>query len=78
MSLEEDDLTDCFVTPEQTREELEDLESQLAQIYHLEGSIEEIRQQLISLDLTGQLVEDELVADWHGAYASFLDWQQNP
>jgi hypothetical protein len=73
-----EDLTDCFVTPEQTREELEELESQLARIYKLEGSVEEIRQQLISLNLAGQLVEDELVADWHGAYASFLDWQRHP
>jgi hypothetical protein len=30
-----------------------------------------IRQQLIALD---ELVEDELVADWHDLYASYLAW----
>jgi hypothetical protein len=33
-----------------------------------------IHNQLISLDVTNNLPEDELVADWHDAHSNYVDW----
>jgi hypothetical protein len=38
------------------------------------GITQDIRQTLIARDQEGQLVEDELVADWHDAYASYINF----
>lgn len=68
------DLSECVVTFEQTREELEEIERRLAERYELRGK--PIRLALIEMDKKGLLREDELVADWHEAYSSYLDWVQ--
>lgn len=63
---------DCVVTFEQTKASLEAVEVKLADRLGLQGS--NVREQLLSLDRDNRLVEDELVADWHGFLASYLDW----
>lgn len=62
---------ECLVTREQTEARLVLVESELADRL---GIRENVRHTLIQLDKSNELVEDELVADWHDLYASYLDW----
>jgi len=71
-------LDGCLITLEQTRDELEDIERRLARRHGIDGSAGDVRQTLIDMIRSGAIVEDELVADWHGAYCSYLDWMANP
>lgn len=73
-----DDLTwysqnnvECFETFENTCNKLEAIEKLLAQRLNLQGNA---REELLTLDKQNLLVEDEVVADWHDLYASYLDW----
>lgn len=66
-----EDWSDCYVSFEQSKAELEEIEKQLAQRLNLTG---DIRAQLIALAKSGELVEDDLVQDWHGAYAGYVDY----
>jgi hypothetical protein len=67
-----DDLQDCAVTFDEIRDELEDIERALARRFGIRGAA--VRRRLIEMDDDGQLVEDDLVADWHEAYSSYLAW----
>jgi hypothetical protein len=71
------DLDGCIVTFEQTQAELEDIERQLAHRHGIEGDTLAIRKALIEMIRSGAIIEDELVADWLGAHASYLDWLRN-
>lgn len=51
--------------------QLERIEVKLAERLGLTG---DVRSQLIQLAKDNQLVEDELVADWHAGYAWYLAW----
>jgi hypothetical protein len=68
------DLDGCVITFEQTRAELEDIERQLAHRHGIEGDTLAIRKALIEMTRSETIIEDELVADWLGSYASYLDW----
>ena len=65
------DDTTCVETYERTKERLEEIERQLGDRL---GFRKHIRRELLALDRKGQLIEDELVADWYDAYASYQDW----
>lgn len=65
---------DCVVTFEQTSSVLAEVEQKIATDLGLHGSPEEIRNELLRLDRQGELVETNLVADWHDLFASYLDW----
>jgi hypothetical protein len=65
------DFESFVVTFDDTRDELEAIERQLAVQLDLRGHI---RIRLIELDKAGKLIEDEVVAAWHRAYTSYLDW----
>lgn len=67
--LDEDDLA-CVVTFDQIKERLESLEKILAQRF---GILENVRATLVVMDITNTLVEDEVVAEWHSAYSSYLN-----
>lgn len=69
-----EDLDLCVVTFEQTREELTAVERRLAVKLDIRGNV---RRELLRRDRLGQLVEDDLVADWHDLYASYDDWTRN-
>ncbi len=71
-----DDLLDrdCVVTFEQTSSALADVEQKLAASLGLSGAPDEIRDELLRRDRLGELVETQLVADWHDLFASYLDW----
>lgn len=66
-----DDLADCIVTFEQTKERLENIEQELAKRLNIKDNI---RETLIKLDMDNKLIEDELVAEWYCAYSSYLDY----
>jgi hypothetical protein len=58
-------------TFESTRDQLEDIERQLAGRHNIRR---QVRPTLIAMDRAGELPEDELVADWHDVYASYLNY----
>jgi hypothetical protein len=62
---------DLFVTPEQNLAKLEAIEEQLAKKLNL--PLDGIRLKLLGLDRHGELVEDELVSDWHELLAIHTD-----
>jgi hypothetical protein len=64
------DLEDCIVTFEQVRDQLEAVEKQLAHRLGLQSP--EVRRELIARDQRNELFEDELVAEWHDLYSSYL------
>lgn len=67
-----EELRGLTVTFEDTKKELDHLESKLAaQLGLSRGGI---RAQLLALDRKGKLTETELVADWYDAYAAYLSW----
>jgi hypothetical protein len=57
-------------TKEKALARLEAIEAKLGERY---GVKENIREFLIDLDLKNELVEDELVQDWHGDYAWYVN-----
>lgn len=61
-----------IVTFEQAQSELEEIERQLA-IRHSITDVN-IRDALIKLDRENNLVEDELVADWHDLHSRYLNF----
>lgn len=63
---------DCIQHVDLNLARLQAIEAQLAERLGLIPNFN-IREQLVVLDLGGQLIEDELVADWHEAYSSYLD-----
>ncbi len=69
---ETDDWRSCIVTPEQRLERLLGLELKLAERFRLKGPPEVIRYRLIAMDARGDLVEDELVADWQGELSAYI------
>ena len=69
------DIAECAVTYEDTVNALREIEDKIAKKLNLKGY--DIRNQLLQLDADGELVEDELVADWHDQYASYKDWKLN-
>lgn len=58
------DVAECAVTIEDVNRELKDIEARLGERFGLRSNV---RALLIEMDKAGQLVEDELVADWHDA-----------
>lgn len=66
------ELDGCVRTPEQTVEQLEEIERRLALEYGIRGR--NVRKALIERDRAGLLPEDELVADWHDLYSSHLNY----
>ena len=58
-------------TFESTRDHLVSIEKKLARRFRLRG---QIRRSLIEMDRAGRLLEDDLVADWHDAYDSYLNY----
>jgi cytosine/adenosine deaminase-related metal-dependent hydrolase len=60
----------CVITFDQAKEELEEIERKLAR---RQGIKRQVRRTLIEQIRNGTLVEDELVAQWHDAYSSYLD-----
>jgi hypothetical protein len=65
-----EDWSDCFVSFEQSKANLEAIEKQLGERLGLTG---DIRVQLIALDRSNNLAEDSLVQDWHGALCAYLN-----
>ena len=61
-----------FETREQNAAELIAIETVLAARLGLTG---DVRAHLIQIDRDNALVEDDVVADWHRVYSSFVDWQ---
>ena len=61
---------DCIKRVDQTIARLQAIEAKLAKRL---GLVSNIRDQLLELAKSGQLIEDELVADWHDAYSSYLN-----
>ncbi len=72
---DDDDWRDCIITFEMTKARLEAIEAKLAERFGLTG---DVRAQLIVMDKTNELEEDDLVADWHCELASYYDWIENP
>jgi hypothetical protein len=68
-----DELNDpeCVETFEKTRDRLEEVERRLGVELNIRRNV---RRELIARDRQGLLVENDLVADWHDLYASYLDW----
>lgn len=62
---------DCVVTFADCVRDLEAVETKLAARFNLTGNI---RNQLIAMDRANNLLEDELVADWHDLYSSYMEW----
>lgn len=62
--------TKCFVTQEMALSHLLDIEEKLAEKLNL---VAPVREQLIQLNKNNLLTEDELVAEWHAAYAWFIN-----
>ncbi len=60
------------VTFEEAKEQLEEIERQLA--IKLSITDPNIRDALIQLDRDGKLIEDELVADWHDLYSRYQNF----
>jgi hypothetical protein len=67
----DNDLSEYIDTLDKAKARLEKIECQLGERHNLSGNI---REQLFALDKEGLLVEDELVADWHQAYAWYTQW----
>ncbi len=73
-----DEMEQCYVSPEQCKQELEIIEAKLAEQYNLSSKdVSSIRQTLITMDKSNNLPEDELVADWHEAMAMYLFYFSN-
>jgi hypothetical protein len=60
------------MTEQRLSERLEAVEAQLASTLSLE--VATIRATLVALDKKGELIENELVADWHELYAQYVEW----
>lgn len=68
-----DEMEQCYVSPEQCKQELEAIEAKLAKQYNLLGEdSSSIRQIIIDKIKSNEILEDELVADWHEAHAAYL------
>lgn len=63
---------DCVVDEDQILQALLETEANLAERFSLTGTNEAIRFQLLLKDLNNDLIEDELVADWHMYFSSFV------
>lgn len=59
-------------TFEQAQKELYEIELQLAKKLNLPTLL--ISENLLELDLAGELVEDELVSRWHEVYSRYKNW----
>lgn len=70
-----EEIEDCAITLEESKNKLEAVEARLAERFNLHG---DIRSQLIEMDKNNLLVEDELVADWHDLYSWYMDWLRHP
>ena len=70
------DIMECVETPEMVLARLEEIEGLLAARLGLVG--EDIRGQLFALDQANELVEDELVADWHSQYSTWKHTRTEP
>ncbi len=66
---------ECYVTFEQTCVQLESIEKQIALELGLD-STKDIRQELINLSKNGELVETELVSEWHMLYSSYVNFKE--
>lgn len=71
--VDEEDWSDCFVTFEQTKAKLEQIESSLAARLGITGNI---RETLIRMCKDNTLTEDDLVQDWFSALASYEDYMR--
>ncbi len=67
---------ECIETFEDIKQQLEAVELKLAKRFNIltTKSSEHIRSTLIKMSRANELVEDELVRDWHDLYASYQDW----
>lgn len=74
MFVDRNDLIECTQTLEQLTAELEAVEAKLAIRCGLQ--MPDVRGQLIALDNANNLVEDELVMDWHDLHSSFVHWSE--
>lgn len=73
---EEIDL-DCIQTYQMMYDALIAVEQKLATRFKFDTNDHQlIRQKLIEMDKKNELVEDEVVADWHDLYSSFVDWNR--
>ncbi len=66
------EIADCIQTFEQDVIKLCEIEMKLAVKLNLDCYPHEIREKLFELNSKNQLVEDDLVADWHCAITSYL------
>ena len=66
------DLAGCLVTFEDTQRELDDIEPLLA--LELGVAVTKVRNELLTREANGVLKHSQLIADWHQAYSSYLDW----
>lgn len=74
-ALDKEDL-DCVVTYEDVKRRLENIESQLALRFDLPRR--SIRQKLLARDRAEELDHgDELVSEWHAAYAVYMEYTEN-
>lgn len=69
-----EELEGCIETPQGVAARLVLIEQQLGKKLGLVG---DIRCQLIHLDLRNELVEDQLVADWHEYYSAYVHDQRS-
>lgn len=67
-----EELDGLIVTRENAEQRLFEIEQQLATRLSITG---DVRAALMELDRAGKLIEDELVADWHDAYASVVNFE---
>ena len=66
--------SECFETFEDIKEQIEEVERQLADRFKIRRHI---RRALIALDRANKLEEDELVARWHELYSNYADWTRS-
>lgn len=68
------ELKSCISTFDTSVKELENIEKKLAERYELTGNV---RQELINRAKShnwGTWDEDNLIQNWHRAYANYRDW----
>lgn len=63
-----EEIDSCIVTFEDDKRHLKEIETKLARRFNLRWRV---RHQLLKMDRTNLLVEDELVADWYDALAVY-------
>ena len=66
------DLEECIVTLEDTRRELDQIETLLAS--ELGVARARVRHELLTREVNGMLKHSQLIADWHQTYSCYLDW----